>query len=34
MDMIVPKEGKAFGLCVLELDSVLGELSGGGGNIS
>jgi hypothetical protein len=34
MDMIVLKEGKSFGLCVLELDSGLDELSGGGGNIS
>jgi hypothetical protein len=32
--MIVPKEGKAFGLLVLELNSGLDELSGGGGNIS
>jgi hypothetical protein len=34
MGIIVPKEGKAFGFWVLELDSSLGELSGGGGNIS
>jgi hypothetical protein len=32
--MIVPKEGNAFGLWTLELDSGLDELSGGGGNIS
>jgi hypothetical protein len=34
MGTIVPKEGKAFGFCVLELDSGLDELSGDGGNIS
>jgi hypothetical protein len=34
MGMIVPKEGNAFGLWVLELDSGLDELSGGGENIS
>jgi hypothetical protein len=34
MGMIVPKEGNAFGLWLLELDSVLDELSGSGGNIS
>jgi hypothetical protein len=33
MGMIVLKEGKAFGFCVLELNSGLDELSGGG-NIS
>jgi hypothetical protein len=32
--MIVPKEGNAFGLWLLELDSGLDELFGGGGNIS
>jgi hypothetical protein len=34
MGMIVPKEGNAFGLWLLELDSGLDELSGSGGNIS
>jgi hypothetical protein len=34
MGMIVPKEGNVFGLWVLELNSSLDELSGGGGNIS
>jgi hypothetical protein len=34
MGMIVMKEGKAFELLVLELNSGLDELSGGGGNIS
>jgi hypothetical protein len=32
--MIVPKDGKAFEFCGLELDSGLDELSGGGGKIS
>jgi hypothetical protein len=32
MGMIVSKEGNAFGLWLLELDSGLDELSGGGGN--
>jgi hypothetical protein len=32
--MIVPKDGKAFEFCGLELDSSLDELSGGGGKIS
>jgi hypothetical protein len=32
--MMVPNEGKAFGLLPLELDSGLDELSGGGGSIS
>jgi hypothetical protein len=34
MGMIVPKEGNSFGLWLLELDSGLDELSGGGGKIS
>jgi hypothetical protein len=34
MGMIVPKEGNALGLWLLELISGLDELSGGGGNIS
>jgi hypothetical protein len=34
MGMIVPKDGKAFGFCGLELYSGLDELSGGGSNIS
>jgi hypothetical protein len=34
MGMIVPKEGKDFGFWVLELDSGLDELSGGGDSIS
>jgi hypothetical protein len=32
--MIVPKEGSAFGLLLLELDSGLTELAGGGGIFS
>jgi hypothetical protein len=32
--MMVPKEGSAFGLWFLELDSGLAELFCGGGNIS
>jgi hypothetical protein len=32
--MIVPKEGNAFGLWPLELDSGFAELSGGSDNIS
>jgi hypothetical protein len=34
MGIIVPKEGKAFGFWVLELDSGLDDLSGGDGNIT
>jgi hypothetical protein len=34
MGMIVPKEGNAFGLWPLELESDFTELTGGGGNIS
>jgi hypothetical protein len=34
LGMIDPKEGNAFRLWLLELDSSLDELSGGGGNIS
>jgi hypothetical protein len=33
MDMIVLKEGNAFGLWLLELESGFDELSGGGGKI-
>jgi hypothetical protein len=32
--MMVPNEGNAFELLLLELDSGLDELSGGGGSIS
>jgi hypothetical protein len=32
--MIDPKEGSAFWLCLLELDTGFDELSGGGSNIS
>jgi hypothetical protein len=34
MGIIVPKEGKAFGFRVIELNFGLDELSGDGGNIS
>jgi hypothetical protein len=32
--MIVPKDGNAFGLLLLEFDSSFTELVGGGGNTS
>jgi hypothetical protein len=34
MGMIVPKEGNAFRLWLLELDSGLDEFSSGGGKVS